>query len=362
MKRYYIDGITNLDTIEEAIKLSSKNKTKRKSVQVILNNSRYYAKQIQRMIEDESFEPTVKPKFKIIDGVSKKEREIDSAPYYPDQIIHTLIITAFKPYFMKGMYELCCACVPGRGAHYGKKYVERWIKTDKTNTRYYLKLDIKKYYPSLKPRVIWSVLTRKFKDCKPLRILKKIIFAYPNMPIGLLTSQWLANFCLQELDHYIKEQLQTKYYIRYLDDMVLFGSNKKKLHKARRDINSFLKKMGLRLKGNWQLNRFNYQGHYGANIGQDLDFMGFRFFRYKTIIRKSIFLRIRRRMKNFKKRETISIHDVRAILSYFGWIKHTNSFTFYREYVLQHVKINILKRMVSDYDRSKRYQTAAFYY
>lgn len=361
MKRYYIDGITDLDTIEEAIWLSSKNKTKRKSVQVILNHSRYYARKIQLMLEDESFEPTIKPKFKITDGISKKEREIDSAPFYPDQIIHTLLITAFKPYFMKGMYELCCACVPGRGAHYGKRHVERWLKTDKPNTKYFLKLDIKKYYPSLKPRVVWSIITRKFKDCKARRILGKIVFAYPNMPIGLLTSQWLANFCLQELDHYIKERLQTKYYIRYLDDMVLFGSNKKKLHAARKMIDSFLHKMGLRLKGNWQLNRFDYRSRYGCHRGQDLDFMGFRFFRDKTIIRKSIFLRIRRRMKNFKTRTLQSITDARAILSYFGWIKHTDSFMFYREYVLKHVNINKLKRMVSDYDRSMRYQTSPIY-
>jgi len=348
-----------LEKIEAAIQLCSKHKTNRKSVKKVLANQRYYALKIQNTLEDESFEPTIRPKFKIIDGVSKKEREIDSAPFFPDQIIHTLLITEFKPYFMKGMYEFCCACVSNRGSHYGKKYVERWIKTDKSNVKYYLKLDIKKYYPSLKPKVVWKILCKKFKNCKAMRMLKKIIFAYPNLPIGLLTSQWLANFCLQELDHYIKEVLQTPHYIRYLDDMILFSSNKKKLHQARIMIGNFLAGMDLQLKSTWQVSRFDYFDKSSKRKGQDLDFMGFRFFRDKTIMRKAISLRIRRRVAKVSKISKPSIKDVKAVLSYFGWIKHTNSFNFYNDVVRKNLDIKKLKRMVSNYDRSKRFATGS---
>lgn len=361
MKRQYIDNITSLEKIEAAIELSAKHKRKRKSVQRVLNNKRHFALKIQRMLEDENFEPTIRPKFKIMDGVSMKIREIDSAPYFPDQIIHTILMTEFKPYFMKSMYEFCCACVPDRGCHYGKKYVERWIQTDRKNVKYFLKLDIRKYYPSLKPEIVWNILNKKFKNCKAMRILKKILFAYPNMPIGLLTSQWLANFCLQELDHYIKEVLHTPHYIRYLDDMVLFGKNKKDLHQARIEINNFLNKMGLELKGNWQLNRFDYFDKDGKRRGQDLDFMGFRFFRYKTIMRKAIALRIRRRIAKMGKSQKNNIKDARAVLSYYGWVKHTDSYYFYHKYFVEKLEIKKVKRMVSNYDRSKRLQTTAVY-
>lgn len=70
---------------------------------------------------------------------------------------------------------------------------------------------------------------------------------------GNFTSQWFANFYLQDLDHYIKEQLKVKYYIRYMDDMILFHRNKKELHKCKLMIENFLKEEKLRLKENWQL-------------------------------------------------------------------------------------------------------------
>lgn len=70
---------------------------------------------------------------------------------------------------------------------------------------------------------------------------------------GNFTSQWFANFYLQDLDHYIKEKLKIKYYLRYMDDMLLFGRNKKELHKCRGLVDEYLHKEGLRLKENWQL-------------------------------------------------------------------------------------------------------------
>lgn len=70
---------------------------------------------------------------------------------------------------------------------------------------------------------------------------------------GNYTSQWFANFYLQDLDHYIKEELKVPYYVRYMDDMVLFHRNKKELHKIRTKIEEFLQKEDLKLKENWQL-------------------------------------------------------------------------------------------------------------
>ena len=70
---------------------------------------------------------------------------------------------------------------------------------------------------------------------------------------GNFTSQWFANFYLQDLDHFIKEKMKVKYYLRYMDDMVLFGRNKKELHKIKNLIDEFLKQEGLKLKENWQL-------------------------------------------------------------------------------------------------------------
>lgn len=141
---------------------------------------------------------------------------------------------------------------------------------------------------------------------------------------GNFTSQWFANFYLQDLDHYIKEQLHVKYYIRYMDDMVLFGRNKKELHKIKFSIDDFLKPEGLKLKDNWQLFKVD---------SRPLDFLGYRFYRGYTTLRRSNFLRIKRRVKKIVKRGYLRLTDAYSIVSYHGWLSHCDSFNYRNKYI-----------------------------
>ena len=79
-------------------------------------------------------------------------------------------------------------------------------------------------------------------------LINAIIDSHQGLPIGNYTSQWFANFFLQGLDHFIKEQLHVKYYIRYVDDLVLLGSNKRNLHKVRELVQNYLEGHLLKLK------------------------------------------------------------------------------------------------------------------
>lgn len=141
---------------------------------------------------------------------------------------------------------------------------------------------------------------------------------------GNFTSQWFANFYLQDLDHYIKEQLHVKYYIRYMDDMVLFSRNKKELHKIKDLIDKFLENEGLQLKENWQLFKVD---------SRPLDFLGYRFYRGYTTLRRSNFLRIKRRVKKIVKRGYIRLTDANSIISYHGWLSHCDSFNYRNKYI-----------------------------
>ncbi len=124
---------------------------------------------------------------------------------------------------------------------------------------------------------------------------------------GNYTSQWLANYYLQDLDHFIKEQLKVKYYIRYMDDMVLFHRNKRELHRIKKYIEIYLKKEKLQLKDNWQLFKVD---------SRPLDFLGFKFYRGYTTLRRGNFLRIKRRVKKIIKKGYIRTTDAQAIISY----------------------------------------------
>lgn len=110
--------------------------------------------------------------------------------------------------------EFSCGSVPNRGAHYGKKYIERWIQRDKKNCKYVLKMDIRHFFESVDHDVLKAWLKKKIRDERMLYILELIIDGSEvGLPLGFYTSQWLSNFMLQPLDHFIKEQLKAVHYI-----------------------------------------------------------------------------------------------------------------------------------------------------
>lgn len=121
--------------------------------------------------------------------------------------------------------------------------------------------------------------------------------------------------------------------------MVLLGGNKKKLHKAKKEIESILNGYSLFIKKNWQVFKIDNRG---------LDFLGFRFFRNKTILRKRNALRIKRRIKKIKKKGKITIKDASAVVSYWGWIKKSNSYNFYNKHVKKYIKIKEVRRIISE--------------
>ena len=226
------------------------------------------------------------------------------------------------------------------------------METDKPNTKYCAKLDITKFYPSINHDALKAALRRKIKDHKILWLFDKIIDSTENgLPIGNYTSQWLANFLLQDLDHEIKEEMHVVRYMRYMDDMVLFGSNKKKLHAVVKLIAARLAPLGLKLKANWQVFRVDYIDRKGKRRGRDIDFMGFRFFRDRVIMRKKIALRARRLAKRISKCKKVSFHKAAAMISYCGWFKYTASAEYRKKYIDPYIKISLLKGVIRNENR-----------
>lgn len=245
----------------------------------------------------------------------------------------------------KGMYDYCCASVKNRGILYGVKHIKKILKNDKKNTKYCLKLDIKKFYPSIDKEILKRKFRKVLKDRETLNLIDKIIDSSDQgLPIGNYTSQWFANFFLQDLDHYIKEKMKVKYYIRYMDDMILFSKNKRELHKIKDNINIYLNNENLKLKENWQLFKTD---------SRPLDFIGYRFYRDYTTLRSSNFLRIKRRIKKISKKITINYNDAAAVISYYGWIKHCNSYNFTQKHIKPYVNLKKCKGVIKYASGSK---------
>ncbi len=339
-------NIYEIENIKAAILKSSLGKRDQRSVRKILDNIDEYATRVQKMLVDRAYAPS-QYKTKIIqDGARKKQREISIPKYYPDQIIHWTLMLQIQPMIMRGMYEYNCGSVPGRGTSLGQKSIRKWLDKDYKGTKYCFKMDIHKFYPSVDIEILKKMFRSVIKDKDVLWLIDAILDSHSKgLPIGNYTSQWFANFYLQGLDHFIKERTGVKYYIRYIDDLVLIGPSKRKLHKARRMIFAYLETIHLQPKGDWQVFLINTRA---------IDFLGFRFFRDKTILRKRNALRIRRRVQKISKKNEMPVKDALAVISYRGWIKRSDSYRFYNRYMKTRISLKQAKGVVSYYGRKNR--------
>ena len=352
--------------VEQKFHKAAKGKTERSDVAVILEptNIQRHVKNVVEQLEntapegydvphpEKAWKPSRHGKVCINEGTSRKVRMIEKPRYNYEQVIHHIVVSACYDIFMKGMYEFSCGSVPNRGAHYGKKYIERWIQRDKKNCKYVLKMDIRHFFESVDHDVLKAWLKKKIRDERMLYILELIIDGSEvGLPLGFYTSQWLSNFMLQPLDHFIKEQLKAVHYIRYMDDMVVFGKNKKELHRMQQEIERFLReKFNLQMKGNWQVFPLRARA---------LDFVGYRFYRDHTTMRRKNFLRFTRQCRRVRKRierhQRISYSSAAGLLSRIGQLKHCDSVMARKKYV-DPIGVRILKEVVRN--ESKRRQCA----
>lgn len=137
------------------------------------------------------------------------------------------------------------------------------------------------------------------------------------------------------VDFVIKHIFKIKYYFRYMDDMLLFSSNKKKLRQYVACIRDALSRIGLHIKSKLQVHATNDKGKLG---NRPIDFIGYRFYRDCTTLRSSICLRITRRIRKVRKKQILNGHDARSIISYYGWIKNTDSYGLKVKYFKDTVK------------------------
>lgn len=246
-----------------------------------------------------------------------KEREIYRLPYYPDRIVHHAIMNIQEPIWVSVFTQDTYSCIKDRGIHKCAFDIKTVLRTDKAGSTYCLKMDIKKFYPSIDHEVMKAIIRRKIKDKQLLVLIDEIIDSADGLPIGNYLSQYLANLYLTYFDHWIKEDLRVKHYFRYADDMVILSSSKNELHALRQKIEEYLnRELKLELKNNWRV--------FPASTG--IDFVGYVFYPTHTVLRKSIKKNLCRKISRLNKVEDISEEGYkRAVASWWGWCKYCNS-------------------------------------
>lgn len=175
---------------------------------------------------------------------------------FPERVVHHALINVIGTFLERRMIYHSYACRKGKGQHQALETARCFSR----NHRFYLKTDIKKCFDSIPHTGLMSMLSRLFKDCRLLLLCKKIIDSYHvepghGLPIGNLTSQYFANAYLDIFDHWIEERCRVMCYLRYMDDMLVFGE-KNDLVVIREKCKDYLvSELGLSLNKGGMINR-----------------------------------------------------------------------------------------------------------
>ena len=362
MYKYLYRKMLDEEIIRKAFYKMRKGKSKRKELQEIEKNLSIEIRAMRIMIENTkppgvkvehpelAFKPIKHKPSKIRDG--GKDREIYKPEIHELWLQHIIMII-LEPIIQGHAYRYSCGSMPKRGGHYGKKHIEKWIR-DADGIRNYAKADIRHFYKSIQIKILMRELRRTIDDEWFLYMIELCFKGFKKgIPLGFYISQWMANYLLEPLDYFISSKV--KHYVRYVDDIVLFDNNKKRLHQTLEQIRIFIgRRFRLRMKDNYQVCKFDYQKK-GKTIGRPVDFMGFVFYRSRTCIRKRIMLAATRLARTFasKKNEgkRYYLRHVRAMLSRLGWFKCTDTYECYEKYIKPNVKVKKLKKIVSISDR-----------
>ena len=270
---------------DKRIRINTKNKTKLLRFEYNYVSNIVYIKNI---LEDRKYIPG---KYNIFIIKEPKLRLIMSQNIIDKIINHLVSEYLLVEVFDKTLIDSNIATRKNKGTDYGVKLLKKYIKKLNNNKFYILKFDISKYFYNLDHEILKNIISKKIKDKDAINLLYKIIdstdYSYINkrindlknreiekilnrnnldkerlineiksipeykngkgLPIGNMSSQFLAILYLNELDHYIKEELKIKYYIRYMDDGILLHTDKEYLKKCLEKIEKILGRYGLKL-------------------------------------------------------------------------------------------------------------------
>lgn len=357
------------NVIRQAYKKLRKGKTKRKEIIAIDANLDEEVAAMRRMIENTkppdvevehpelSYRPCKRtPKYIYEHG---KQRRI-YMPEIHEQWLHHIIVLILEPIITATSYPYSCGSFPKRGAHYGKKRLLKWIR-DGTNIKYFGKIDIRHFYDNIRIDILMRELAIRICDTWFLYVIRLCMAGFSKgIPLGFYVSQWLANYLLEPLDEFIRK-LGFEKYMRYMDDMAFFGTAKKKIHAAITQIRMLIgRRYRLKLKHNYQVCRFYYESK-RSTVGRPLDFMGFLFYRNKTIMRKSIMLAAVRTAKKLNTAKNAGrgfyVRHIKSMLSHMGWFSCTDTYDCYNIHIKPLVNITKLKKIISKLDRRNNNET-----
>ncbi len=349
-------------------------KTKRKTINALKFewNLERNLFQLQKELEAKKYRPGRSICFVI---KRPSPREIFAANFR-DRVVHHLLINEIENIGEKRFIFDTFSCRKNKGTHLAIERLKKFIRKVTENCdkeAFYAQLDISGFFMAINYNIFYSLFKKLiFKQNKSyqwkkdvLWLAKIIIFHKPTknyiikgnptlfklipprkslfhsgfhkgLPIGNYSSQFFANLYLNGLDQFVKRGLRCKYYVRYVDDLVLLDRNKERLKYLRDKINLFLKE-SLDLELN--LNKTKLQ-----SIDKGINFLGYFIKPNYILVRQKVVSRLKDRLYNAnfadlsESGEAGELKETLAMInSYYGHFRHAFSFRLRRDIYESHL-------------------------
>lgn len=297
--------VYDINNLRLAAKKACKGKSRQKGVIEFKKDSENYLWTLHYLLRNKTYRTSEYKHFQIKED---KVRDISSLPFFPDRLCHHALMNVLDPIIIPTFTNTTYNCIKGRGLHKASFALRKALK-DESGTQFCLKIDVKKFYPSVNTEILKVLLRRKIKDKDLLWLLDEILDSHSGLPLGNYPSQNLANFYLSSFDHFLKESCQVKYLFRYCDDIVILANSKEYLHQLLTKIKTYLKeKLDLTVKSNHQVFPVN---------SRMIDFCGYPVNHRYVKLRPSIKKRMMRMLHKNR--------NPRSEAAYKGWLVYCNS-------------------------------------
>lgn len=315
MKKYknLYEKIISLENINQAIDKAARGKKHRKSVQKVLQNRHYYAKSVQERLTGQK--PLLKPTTRKIKSENGKDRELEIAPFYPNQIAHHAVANIIEPLLLKSLNTQSAACIKGRGVDYALKRAKRYARI----YTHYLQVDIRKFYANIDRELLLAQIARKIADKKTLELLRTLLHS-PNtqhhkstkgLSLGSYLSAILGNFYLRELDYPACKGVKV---LRYADDIVAFSSSKLALWQHFHTLQAKTQALGL------ELHKIKLKP-----IAQGLDFLGVKLYADFALLRA----RNAKKIKALARIKRVGVKEFARIFNFYGFYQRACCFNLF---------------------------------
>ncbi|MDI6813429.1 MAG: reverse transcriptase/maturase family protein [Desulfitobacteriaceae bacterium] len=328
------------ENLHSAYLKARRNKRYRQEVLSFSSNLEENLIQIQNELIQKTYQTGKYRKFYVYEP---KERLVRALPF-KDRVVQHALNNIIEPIFEKTFIYDSYACRRGRGTHAGADRVTHFLQVARNiwPRIYCLKGDVSKYFPSIDHAILMGLIKRRIKCPDTLWLITEILASSPDatgprpkgIPVGNLTSQLFANVYLNELDHFIKQELKCKFYVRYMDDFVILAPDKKVLHAWKKEIADFLEySLALELNGKTSI----------FPVSQGIDFLGYRLWATHRLVRKGSIKRMKRKLKRFKQgytRGTVDLEKIkRTLASWLGHVGHADSYNLRKKLLDEFVLI-----------------------